>query len=80
MAMATAGVVVVGSKLLKYDKGHMTSVEECQRRAPSGYALEHIVALALAAQRLLAPVLFAETWRVPLVQFRASRVRSLHHA
>lgn len=55
----------------------MTSVEECTARVRAGtlgYALEYVVALALPAQRLLAPVLVAETWRVPLVQFRASRV------
>lgn len=60
----------------------MTSVEECQAAAAarSEYALEYVVALALAGQRLLAAVLVPETWRVPLVQFRGSRVRSLHHA
>lgn len=63
----------------------MTSVKkylplEWRARGSRSYALEDIVALALAAQRLLAPVLLSETWRVPLVQFRGSSVRSLHHA
>lgn len=43
----------------------MTSVEEYQERvhrAWRSYALEHVVALALAAQGLLAPVLLPKTW------------------
>lgn len=70
--MATSAAGRRTSKLLKYDKGHMTSVEEVCRRVSRGYALEHVVALALAAQRRLAAVLVAETWRVPLVQFGPS--------
>ena len=48
--MATSAAGRRTSKLLKYDKGHMTSVEEVGRRVLRGYALEHVVALALAAQ------------------------------
>lgn len=78
--MATSAAGRRTSKLLKYDKGHMTSAEDVGRRMSRGYALEHVVTLALAAQRLLAPVLVTETRRVPLVQFGPSSVRRLHHA
>lgn len=59
----------------------MTSVEEWPgpTRPVVLYALEYVVALALAAQRLLAAVLVAEAGRVALVRLAPARHGRLHH-